>query len=378
MSDLRIEKCELGLTDPSRAWLSSWVEVAQRLQASDPLRAISTASSQTSKLKATHPFYSYGEGCAFVVKRGGEVLGRALANLNWHARGGDSPVGYIGMWECVADEAAAAALLEAAAQWLAAAPRNVKAIVGPVDFSTWHSYRFTIHDDEMAEPFWLEPMTARHSPAQWRSFGFKPSHRYVSTVGTNLELLKKTDGVEEAQSQGYTFRRVRLDEFERELEIIWRLSLAGFADMRLFTPIGWQEFKALYAGMSRIVLPEYVWFALAPETNEEVGFCFSIPNWINSARATGGSESLFAKMKFLRSRGNPPGLVIKSMAILPEHQSVSVGSALMEIAYREGLKRGCNTFYHALMSAGNLGILSVVSKVEAQRIRRYGLLRLEL
>lgn len=354
-----------------------FLAVGLRLQRADPARVPVAVDSVRARIAGDFPFFAYGEALGLVARSGGRDVGRVMAIANWHARDrAGRPVGYLGFWECEDDDAAAHALLDAAIGWLSAPPRNLAAVIGPIDYSTWHSYRFSVPEEPRHPTFWLEPVTADHSPGQWMRYGFKPSYRYLSTRTTRLDLIGGHDAIDAARDDGYSFRTFDMSDPERELFRVYEMSVAGFADMRLFTPIGWREFRSIYAGMHRIIVPELAIFAVAPD-GSDVGIAFNIPNFIDAARRMGGSASTIAKLRFLHGRGSPPDLLLKSMTVLPEHQHGRIGEALMQLSYVEGIRHGFTGFYHALMYAGNLSVLNLVSTSGAEQVRRYALLRFD-
>jgi GNAT superfamily N-acetyltransferase len=82
-----------------------------------------------------HPFFQHGAAEQFVAFRGGAACGRILVSDDPHCnQQHGEQVGCFGMFECVEDEAVAAALLDAAAAWARARGRTV--LRGPVDYST--------------------------------------------------------------------------------------------------------------------------------------------------------------------------------------------------------------------------------------------------
>ncbi len=85
--------------------------------------------------QAKHPFFEHGTAALFLARREGKIVGRIMAsddpNYNSLHR---SNVGCFGLFDCVDDGAVAAALFEAAGQWLRAKGRDE--IMGPIDYST--------------------------------------------------------------------------------------------------------------------------------------------------------------------------------------------------------------------------------------------------
>src|SRR5262245_25800003 len=82
-----------------------------------------------------HPFLRHGAATQFLAFRRGEPAGRILVSddPNYNAEQAAN-VGCFGMFETIDDERVAAALLEAAADWLRARGRTQ--MLGPIDYST--------------------------------------------------------------------------------------------------------------------------------------------------------------------------------------------------------------------------------------------------
>src|SRR5205823_9415079 len=82
-----------------------------------------------------HPFYEHGAAALFLVRSGGEIVGRIMASddPNYNSLHGTN-VGCFGLFESIDDQPVADALFEAAADWLRARGRNE--IMGPDRKST--------------------------------------------------------------------------------------------------------------------------------------------------------------------------------------------------------------------------------------------------
>ena len=82
-----------------------------------------------------HPFYRHGAANLFLAYRDAIPVGRILVSDDPRynqARG--TNLGCFGMFECLEDQKAASALLDAAARWLRSRGRTE--IMGPIDYST--------------------------------------------------------------------------------------------------------------------------------------------------------------------------------------------------------------------------------------------------
>ena len=86
-------------------------------------------------LSRKHPFYLHGDSALFLARAGGEIVGRIMASddPNYNTLHGTN-VGCFGLFESIDDPQVAAALFEAAANWLRGKGRDE--IMGPIDYST--------------------------------------------------------------------------------------------------------------------------------------------------------------------------------------------------------------------------------------------------
>jgi GNAT superfamily N-acetyltransferase len=82
-----------------------------------------------------HPFYQHGDAELFLARRGGEIVGRIMASddPNYNSLH-QSNIGCFGMFECIDNAEVAAALFQAASNWLRARGRSE--VMGPIDYST--------------------------------------------------------------------------------------------------------------------------------------------------------------------------------------------------------------------------------------------------
>lgn len=82
-----------------------------------------------------HPFYRHGDAALFLARRGGNIVGRIMASDDpkYNALH-ETNIGCFGLFESVNDPAVAAALFNAAGNWLRHKGRTQ--VMGPIDYST--------------------------------------------------------------------------------------------------------------------------------------------------------------------------------------------------------------------------------------------------
>lgn len=175
---------------------------------------------------------------------------------------------------------------EAGAELLAAACARLAACgcaraVGPMDGTTWRSYRL-VTERGSEPPFFLEPDTPAHWQACFSQAGFAPIARYCSSMQDDLaESEPRLARVaERAAAAGIRIRCFDRGRAEHELGAMHALAEDAFRDAFLFSPISRAQFTAQYARLLPVVRPELV--QLAERDGELVAFLFGVPDALDA------------------------------------------------------------------------------------------------
>jgi len=117
-----------------------------------------------------NPFFEHAEAEYFLAERDGQMVGRiaAISNTLHNQTHGDR-VGFFGFFECVEDQAAADALLEAAAAWCRKRGHDV--LRGPASFSTNDACGLLV-DGFDTPPTLMMPHNPRYYPLLLERAGF--------------------------------------------------------------------------------------------------------------------------------------------------------------------------------------------------------------
>lgn len=256
--------------------------------------------------------------------------------------------GMIGQCSAV-DREAARSLLNTATATLA--DLGMKHILGPIDGDTWHAHRLAVWSDD-SPPFPMEPLCSPEWVENWETAGFRPVLSYHSAMA-------RPDGVSDPrlarlkqrlQARGVRLRPIDLERFEEDLRRIHALSQVSFSQNPLFRPLPLEEFLDIYRPFKQAFDPSASAIAEGPEG--VVGFIFCYP-----APAEDTSQ--------------PPGLVIKTLAIKPGRANAGLGVWLADHAYQVAYQAGYSTVIHALMQDSN-GSAQIRSS-KARIFRRYAL-----
>jgi hypothetical protein len=154
-----------------------------------------------------------------------------------------------------------------------------------------------------------------------------------------------------ALAAGYRLRRLDVGRFEEELRLLYRLSCAIFAGNFLYTEISEEEFLALYTGTRRLLDPDLVWFAHAPD-GDAVGFLFAYPDLFRAVAAMRGKRGPLAILRFLLHR-RTDAVDFKTLGVLPGHRRSGLAAALMYEGHRVAVDKGYRVANHCLFREGN-------------------------
>ena len=340
-----------------------FVELPYRIHARDLHWIPPFRRSVRGQLAPSYPWYRAGVARHFLLP------GRGRLSAFWLP---ETDVGYLGSFECSADQTLASALLDAGARWLR--ERGVAHIRGPVTFDTWHPYRFVVEGHDRP-PFLLEPYNPPYYPSLWEGYGFRPVASYVSMEAGDLAgVIERLEPFHRrALRSGFTFRKLDLARFDAELALMHTLSQASFAEAPGFHPISLDGFRRIFASARKLgseltVIAEH-------QDGRPAGFLFGYPDLSDAVRAMRGSESLVAKARFALARRRPRAAVLKTLVVMPWARGTSVGMAL--VANHLGLAHaaGYETSIHALMAEENPST-HLSAFTGARLLRRYALYEL--
>ncbi|PRY24868.1 hypothetical protein CLV78_10240 [Aliiruegeria haliotis] len=250
-----------------------------------------------------------------------------------------APTMALGKFTCKSAEDGATVLTEASE---AARRAGARRLLGPMDGTTWNSYRLVIESDGSA-PFLMEPTSGPSDIAAFEGAGFAPIARYFSAGVALADMRNPPPGetdIEVAPWDG--------TDPEAHFSQVYDLSLSAFAGNAFYTPISREAFLGMYLPYVPVLRKEFVLFARNAR-GSLVGFLFGIPNY-----AAGPS---------------PDAVILKTYASL-QH---GAGQALAHAFHHAALDAGFTTAIHALIHETNTSAQRS-AQLGAHVFRRYALM----
>ena len=291
-----------------------------------------------------HPFFEHGAAALFLARSGGKIVGRIMASddPNYNAFH-QSNVGCFGLFECVNDPAVAAALFEAATNWLRARGRDE--IMGPIDYSTNYVCGLLV------EGFDFPPtlLTAHNPPyyaalieglgfnkvIDFYAWWFSEPARAATRLRRLAASLQKRDAA--------TIRQGNLKNFRAEAGRLREIYNDAWKENWGFVPFTEKEFEFMAKELKQLVVPEFT--LIAEVGDEPVGFILCVPDInvafrkINGRLTTYGLPIGLAKLLYHKSRIRTARLI--ALGVKPKYRRGGIAEMLvLRIIEDAMIKRG--------------------------------------
>jgi len=267
MTDIEIRR------HPPGGDISDFLAAARVVFADDPNWIPPLNILQKDQLSPKSPFFEHAEVMFFTARRGGELVGRISAQIDReHLRRYGDDVGFFGFFDTVDDVDVAAALLNAANQWLK--QRNMKRLRGPISLSINQEVGLLV-EGFSTPPTVMMPHSRPYQGAIYEKLGLEKAKdlfawRWDVAPGLPPRALRAHS---EMKRLGVTFREVNLTTEIEELVAIqddaWQDNW-GHVSM---TPA---EAKQLRRDLSLIIDPAIA--IVADIDGELAGMAIAIPN----------------------------------------------------------------------------------------------------
>ena len=233
--------------------------------------------------------------------------------------------------------------------------RHIPSLLGPIEFSTWHPYRFVC---EKGTSPWFpgeQPMPD-YSFADFIGGGFKECARFASTLVDDLEQSVDTSlamGLDQ-QLGALSIDTVSGPDIVEILPTLYALSIDIFSENYAYSPISYAEFRQIYtsiAALDAVVL-------VANNDQGPVGMAFSYN--IGPYAPTGGAQPELTA-------------VLKTIGVHPRARKQRIGFGISYLTHKLWQERGFQQIIHAYMKSDNAS--RTMSSHFDQALREYALVR---
>ena len=369
MSDIEISEIN------SRRERSAFIKFPWQIYANDPAWVPPLIVERKAFLnRKRHPFFRHGDAALFLARKSGEIVGRIMASddPNYNSLH-QSNVGCFGLFECTDDRDVAAALFEAAANWLRAKGRTE--MIGPIDYSTNYVCGLLI-DGFQFPPTILtahNPRYYRHliescrfiKAKDWYAWWFADPAKAVAHL---RRLAARFNGRCPATIRTANLRNLR-DESRRLREIYNQAWEKNWG----FVPFTEAEIEFMTKELKPLIIPD---FALIAEVGDEpVGFILGVPDinvalrHINGRLTTFGLPIGLVKLLYYKSRTRTARLI--ALGVIEKYRRSGIAEMLVLQIVEDGMIKRGFTGELSLTLEDNFMINRFLETIGARRYKTY-------
>lgn len=265
-----------------------------------------------------------------VEDKSGNVTARSILTVYK-----DDDTIYLGFFESVQSKTAVKCLIDK----VESKAKEIKAsrIVGPINISIWHGYRFKA--DKFDQTYFCEPYNPEFYGKLWKSAGFSVCERYYSNrlrVPTDKDINKKyLNRLEKINKHGYKIRNSSRIKFKKDIEDVYHLITKLYSGFPAYKPIGKREFMKMCMPLRWVLKYDMVF--LAYKEGRLKGFMICVPNYYNKDKGRHGKGINEYIMLYMGA----------------EKDSLGLGAAFSELCRKKLAEKNC-TCITALIHSGNI------------------------
>lgn len=314
---------------------AAWLEVPYRVFRGDPAWIPPLRFVEAERFKEKHPFFAFGEVCLFVAFRNDQPVGRISAQINRrYLEVHKDEAGHFGFFDCLDDQAAADALVEAAAQWLAA--RGMKTMVGPLNFSTNEESGLLVEGFDTPPAVMMTHARPWAGPLLEKAGLQKEMDLYAYRMNPKAAPEHVLRLAAKAQDSGrITVRPVDTKRLQEEIELIVDIFNDAWSENWGFVPFARVEIDAMVAELKPFFRSNYGRFIEID--GRPAAMMLALPD-INGASATFNGRLLpfnWVKLISTLSREQFRGARIPLMGIRKAYQHTPLGAGVLALLVRE-------------------------------------------
>lgn len=359
---------------PHGASMKPFIELSWKVNAGDPNWVPPLRMALEPVLdRKKHPFHQHADVAYFLAERGGETVGRIAACVNHqYNQFHDDRTGFFGFFECTDDAGVAAALLDAAAQWLRARGRDL--MRGPMNFST---------NDEFSSPgvlidgFGTPPtVMMSHNPQYYGGLmdaaGMEKTKDLVAYWIPDKIPERLRNAMERlSQRAGVTIRSVRMKDLKSEVAKVQEVYNAAWSQNWGFVPMTEAEFNHMAREIKPVVDPDLVLLAEKAD-GEPIGFLLALPD-LNRAfkHLPDGKLFPFGVFKFLWQKRKIDTARLLTLGLKPGYQHLGLGAAMYTRLLQIGVSKGYTGAEGSWILEDNHEMCTALEKLGADKYKRY-------
>lgn len=244
--------------------------------------------------------YRHGEAVRWVLTdSSGKLIGRiaAFVNKKYKNKGDDIPVGGIGFFDCINDQAAADMLFDVAKHWLL--QKGMQAMDGPINFGERDRW-WGLLVKGFTPPIYCLNYNQPYYQQLFEHYGFRNYFNQVC-FGLNVQdpLVQKfyDRHAECAKDPNFSARHIRKDQLEKfvdDFTTVYNKAWSGHGGMK---QLDRKVVSKMFKSMKPVMDEKISWFVYYKD--EPIATWINLPDLNQWFKHLDGKFSLWHKLKFL-------------------------------------------------------------------------------
>lgn len=279
--------------------------------------------------------FRFGEAVRWILKgNDGKLIGRiaAFTNKKYKNKGDDVPVGGIGFFDCINNQAAADMLFDVAKHWLI--QKGMQAMDGPINFGERDRWWGLLVEGFQPPPYCLN-YNKPYYKELFENYGFKCFFNQICFgLDPRKEVSKKILdrhaqlAKDPAFSSSY-IKKNQLEKFAADFTIVYNKAWAGHGGLKELKK---EQVLSMFKKMKPVMDEKIVWFIY--HHNDPIAIFINLPDLNQWFKYLNGKFDLWHKLKFLwikktKKNNRFTGLVF---GVVPEFQGTGVDAYMINEA----------------------------------------------
>jgi len=279
--------------------------------------------------------FRFGEAVRWILKdNDGKLIGRiaAFTNKKYKNKGDDVPVGGIGFFDCINNQAAADMLFDVAKHWLI--QKGMQAMDGPINFGERDRWWGLLVEGFQPPPYCLN-YNKPYYKELFENYGFKCFFNQICFgLDPRKEVSKKIldrhaqIAKDPAFSSSY-IKKNQLEKFAVDFTIVYNKAWAGHGGLKELKK---EQVLSMFKKMKPVMDEKIVWFIY--HHNDPIAIFINLPDLNQWFKYLNGKFDLWHKLKFLwikktKKNNRFTGLVF---GVVPEFQGTGVDAYMINEA----------------------------------------------
>ena len=282
--------------------------------------------------------FRFGEVIRWLLKEdasagsAGNMVGRiaAFVNKKYKNKGDDGPVGGIGFFECINNQAAADMLFDVAKHWLI--QRGMEAMDGPINFGERDRWWGLVVKGTDLSPIYCMNFNPPYYQLLFENYGFRNYYNQICFgMKTNALIPKKyydrhAECAKDPDFSSADIKKNQLEKFAKDFTIVYNKAWAGHGGLKQMDE---KVVLKMFKSMKPVMDERLNWFAYYK--GEPVGIWINLPDLNQWFKYLKGKFSLWHKLKFLWVKATVKNKKFTGLVfgIVPEFQGRGVDSYLI-------------------------------------------------